>query len=242
MNRYTDLEIKWIKENFPCDESRKETYDRFCKEFGKTHTYNSFLCESKKFKLRKPEARKCYQKGNRTWSTGLSKEEHRSHFTKESYERMTNTKIRNFPHILNRIKYNVPDGYVLTDLGDGEMMQVEEPIYKCMEYFKCLGKGDLTKAVYETYRVKRELEKVKGKQIRIGTQYNTREYMSSIRKIANYKRKICIVAKRDNEVREFASISEASRELGISIGCISRVVNGLRNHTHHYKFYIKEHA
>lgn len=240
MNRYTEQELNWLIINFPKDESRQETYQRFCKEFNNNHSYNSFCSQYKKMKLKKPEYRRCYQKGNKTWSTGLSKEEHRSHFTKESYKKMTDTKLHNFPHIVNRIEYNVPEGYVLSDLGDGEMMQIEEPIYKCMQYFKYLGKGDLTKAVYETYRVKRKLEEIKGKKIRIGTRYNTKEYLDTIRGKGTEKLSKRIIAVRNGEKREFTSLSEASRELGISIGCISRVVNGLRNHTHHYKFYIKE--
>ena len=42
MNRYTEQELNWLIINFPKDESRQETYQRFCKEFNDNHSYNSF--------------------------------------------------------------------------------------------------------------------------------------------------------------------------------------------------------
>lgn len=233
MIRFTEEEKLWLKDNYPNDESQKETYRRFCEKFGNIHSFKSVITFCKKNKIQKPLYRQKYQKGNVTWSTGLTKEEHKTHFTKESYEKIC-THVYNFPNLRNRIKYNVPKGYVLSYLGNGEYLIMEKSIHKCMQYQNALHQGELTKAMYETYLVKREIEKIKGKRIMRNCPQNSSEFLAKIRNPE--ARKKAIIAIRNGVEQEFASLTEASNILNISPGCISRVLNGQRTHTHHYVF------
>lgn len=239
MIRFTEAEKRWIKENYPLDESQNETFRRFCKKFGNKHTKCSLVNFCKNHRIQKPLHRQKFQEGNTPWSTRLTKAQHKKHFSEESYQNMISSATKNFANIRNRIKFNAPDGYVLTDLGNGEYIPIERSIYKCMEFHKVLHKGELTKAIYETYLVKREIEKTKGKRIMRNNPRNAKEYLDKIRSDSIEKTSKCIVAVRGETQQEFASLSEASRKLNIPIGCISRVLNGSRSHTHQYKFYLK---
>lgn len=156
---FNEEQIEWMKVNFPRDESRRETYERFVKIYGNYHSYNSFVSMSKKLKLKKPAYRKNYQPGNRTWSTGLTKEQHRSHFTNESYERMTNTIKINSTNYRNALKYNLNSKeQVLSDLGNGQLIIIPYKIYKRMTWRKMIGKGELTKTQLAIELLKEELK------------------------------------------------------------------------------------
>ena len=156
---FNEEQIEWMKLNFPRDESRQETYERFVKNYGNYHSYNSFVSMCKKLKLKKPAYRKCYQKGNRTWSTGLTKEQHKSHFTNESYERMTNTIKINSTNYRNALKYNLNSKeQVLSNLGNGQQIIIPYKIYKRMTWRKMIGKGELTKAQLAIELLKEELK------------------------------------------------------------------------------------
>lgn len=183
--KYTQEEIAWIKENYPCDESQEDTYNRFCEKFGNVHGFHGFVTYAKSHGIHKPVYRQKYQKGNRTWSTGLSKEEHMKHFSKQSYASMC-LSASTTPHQRRRIEWEkehgpIPKGYVLSDLGNGEFMLMERKIHKCMRYCKALGKGELTKAMYETYVAKKEIEKLTGKIVRRKTERQSKEYLETIR-------------------------------------------------------------
>jgi hypothetical protein len=157
---FSEEQIEWMKLNFPRDESRRETYERFVSVYGNYHSYESFVTICKKLKLRKPAYRKCYQKGNQTWSTGLTKEQHKSHFNDETFASMTKTSKTNFPNYKNAIKYNVPKTEVLSDLKNGEQIIIPYKIYKRMTWRKLIGKGELTKTQVLIELAREELKKI----------------------------------------------------------------------------------
>lgn len=158
VNWYTEEEIDWLRKNFPLDESREKTYRRYVERFGEIRSYNSVISTCKKYKIQKPVSRHCYQNGNIPWTTGLTKEEHRSHFTEQSYKNMTDTKKHNFPNIRDRELYNVTDsGLVLSDLGDGSRIVIPYKIYKRLTWRNLIGKGELTKTQLLIELVKDEI-------------------------------------------------------------------------------------
>lgn len=234
MVKFTQEEKEWLKKNYPKDEKREVTYQKYCEVFGNIRTMASMVTYCKKNKINKPLRR--YEKGNIPWSKGLSKEEHKSHFTEKGYRNMTDTSKHNFPNHLNRIKYNVPKGMVLADLGNGEKMIMDRKIYKCMTYQGCLHQGELTKAMYESYVVKRKVEEATGKTLRVLHENNTKEYLDKQRDKLLAKRRIKIVATKGEETKVFNSLTQASEELNIPISLISRVLNGERTHTHGWIF------
>ena len=232
-NAFSQEEIAWLKENYPRNESRERTYERYCEVFGPKHTIGGVVAHCKRHGIRKPY--RGFKKGNVTWNKGMSKEEFKSHFSKESLEKMTKNYV-NFPHVKKRIELNAPKGYVVHDLGNGRNLIMRKDIHMCMERAGFLGQGKLTETVYETYLVKKEIERRTGKRVVKLNERNAKEYMTKIREMSTKKRKIAIIAKNGNEERRFVSMSEASRELGIAISLVCRALNGQRSHTHGWRF------
>jgi len=165
LKRFTNEEKKWLAENYPLNESREETFLRFTKEFGNNHSYSSVISYCKEKKIHKPKSMWKYQKGNTPWTAGLSKKEIKKHFSKESFKKMTTAYKKTFKNIKERNEYNVPNGMVLSDLGNGKKIIMDKKIYKCMQTDKALGRGEITETIYLIYLVKRELEKQLGKRI-----------------------------------------------------------------------------
>ena len=81
--KYTDEQREFLKLNSP-KMSRKELTEAFNRMFGQDKTVDAIRTFCKKNGYYAPTDGR-YQKGNKTWSTGLSKEEHRKHFSDESY-------------------------------------------------------------------------------------------------------------------------------------------------------------
>lgn len=221
MRTFTSEEKEWLSKNYPLNESRAETYRKFVEQFGKTHSISSVVTWCKKHKLHKPIERHKYQKGNKPWSNGLSKEEHKKHFSKESYKNMTDTILHNFKHIKERKEYNVPDGYVLSDLGNGEKLIMEKSIHKCLRYFKLIGKGELTKTMYEIYLAKREIEKQTGKRLRPIGETNTKEYLAKIRtkRTTKYNEQALL------KIKELRSQGVSAIDLGKMFNVSRRTIN-----------------
>ncbi len=233
-NTFSQEEIAWLKENYPRNESREETYARYIEAFGPKRTLCGVVTFCKRHHIRKPDRR--FQTGNIPWDAGLTKSQHKSHFTPESYAKMTDVHKRNFKRVLIRDELNVPKGYVVHDLGDGEKLVMREDIWKCMLTAGLLGQGELTKTAYETYLVKRRVEKITGKSVRRPSERNEPEYMREMRKKALEKRRVAIIAEKDGIILSFASLREASRKLGICDSLISRTLNGKRKHAHGWRF------
>lgn len=87
MFRYTDEMKEFLLEN-SSKFSRKELTKRFNTRFGLNKTEGSVRTYCKKHGFYAPTDGR-FKEGNITWSTGLSKEEHRLHFSDRSYQRMT---------------------------------------------------------------------------------------------------------------------------------------------------------
>lgn len=234
LRRFTAEENAWLRENYPKDESREETYRRYCKTFGDARSISSVVSYCKKRGINKPNRQ--WKKGNVPWSKGLSKEEHRSHFTGQSFAAMVNASRNNFPHVRDREEMNAPKGYVVTDLGDGEKMLIRRDIWICMREQGTLHAGELTKAAYEIYLVKKRIEKQTGKLLRNPTDNTKPERLAELRAISSEKRKVRVVAKKDGMELRFDSMAEAGKALGITDSLISRAVNGQYKKTHGWTF------
>lgn len=176
--KYTQEELEWMKENYPKLESREETYKRFCEVFGNTHSMSSFKTIALRNNWCKPKEF-WHPTGRIPWNKDISEEEMEKHYPKERRSRITY-------RMKNRMEYEekygpIPEGYILSDLGNGEFMLMEKKIHKRMVTSKTLNKGEYTKAVYEYHVAKNQVEKLTGKQLKQLTKYNTEEYLQSIR-------------------------------------------------------------
>ena len=157
-------EKEWLFENYPADESREETYKKYCAQFPNIHrNYDAFLSRCKVLKLEKPEhRRKGFAKGFKPWSTGLSKEEFFSHYTAEGIAQQKKG-IKNLLGVRNRLMYNddVPENCTINDLRNGEYICIPNKIYKRMLAKGTLNKGELTLTDFEIYKVKIAIEDLK---------------------------------------------------------------------------------
>lgn len=86
IEHYTDEQIEFLKENCRLY-SRKELTEKFNEKFGTSKTMLALRQFCNKYGFNSSNNGR-FKKGNITWSTGLSKEEHRSHFSDESYTSM----------------------------------------------------------------------------------------------------------------------------------------------------------
>jgi len=109
IKRYSQEEIKWLKNNSQLY-SRKELTELLNAKFNDNRTKSSVATYCKKHGFKACTDGR-FKPGNRTWSTGLSSEEHRSHFTKESYSSMKKPLAR------YREKHKVGDRYMMK-VGD----------------------------------------------------------------------------------------------------------------------------
>lgn len=119
-NRYSPEQEKFLADNAP-QMSRKELTERFNREFG---TSKSVLAIKSWCNMRGYNSSNTgrFEKGNVSWQTGLSKEEYKSHFTQESFERglekmLQSNKTRKIgdeiviagvPWIVTSLEYGIP--------------------------------------------------------------------------------------------------------------------------------------
>lgn len=80
---FTEAEDTWLAENRP-KMLRDELAEEFYKKFGKRRTANSLICRCKRNGVHCEDDGK-FQKGHPSWHSGMSVEEYRSHYTKESF-------------------------------------------------------------------------------------------------------------------------------------------------------------
>lgn len=91
-NTYSSEQEEFLKTNAPLM-SRKELTELFNSRFGANRTVAGIkaFCNSRGYNSSFDGK---FQKGNISWHKGLSKEEYRSHFTEESFRRMTERAIQ----------------------------------------------------------------------------------------------------------------------------------------------------
>lgn len=82
-NKYTKEQEKWLIENSRLF-TRRELTEWFNQVFGTNKNDNAIKIKCLKLGVNAPTNGR-YEQGNIPWTTGLSKEEHRSHFTEETY-------------------------------------------------------------------------------------------------------------------------------------------------------------
>lgn len=192
---YTNEQIEWVKQNWENDETREETVERFNKIFNEHCSVGAIKTLAIRLGLKKRSYH--FPKGHKTWNYGMSKEEMKEHFTDESWAAIHKNYSNHFPNIAKRLEWEkengpIPKGYVLSDLGNGELMLMDKKIHKCLTYQKALGQGEYTKTMYELYLAKRKLEKKTGKLIVFNrANHQTREHMAEIRaKRTTYYKKL----------------------------------------------------
>lgn len=119
-NKYTPEQQKFLAKNAP-HMSRKELTERFNREFGTDKSVLAIKSYCNQRGYNSPNTGK-FERGNVSWQTGLSKEEYKSHFTQESFERgiekmLQSHKTRKIgdeiviagvPWIVTSLEYGVP--------------------------------------------------------------------------------------------------------------------------------------
>ena len=119
-NRYPEEQQDFLRINAPVM-SRKELTEQFNAKFGTNKTERAIksYCNARGFNSSNDGR---FKDGNRSWQTGLSKEEFKSHYTDESFSRLTNNMIeanktrkvgdeivkRGLPYIVISDDYSVP--------------------------------------------------------------------------------------------------------------------------------------
>ena len=169
MEYYTKEQEQWLKENWSSTDSREETTKKFNNLFKANRTEKGLRTKANSLGVKK--TKQLYLKGHKNWKEGLSKEEQLKHFSKDKWKSMTSRYV-NFPNVQKRLEWEkkngkIPKGYILSDLGNGEYMLMEEKIHKIMRFYKQLGQGDFTRTQYEIHLAKRTLDKITGKQCKL---------------------------------------------------------------------------
>ena len=119
-NTYSVEQEEFLKANAPLL-SRKELTERFNEKFGTTKNVRAIKswCNNRGYNS-SSDGR--FQDGNVSWQTGLSKDDFKSHYTDESFKRMTQNMIENRktkkigdeiikdgePYIIVSVDYNLP--------------------------------------------------------------------------------------------------------------------------------------
>lgn len=105
IKKYTDEEREWLKQNSSLY-SRKELTDLYNSIFKENRTIAAIhtYCKKHGFKA-STDGR--FKLGNKTWNTGMTKEEHKAHFSKESYSSLMKSLAN------GREKHKVGDKYLM---------------------------------------------------------------------------------------------------------------------------------
>ena len=160
----TKEEKEWLYKNYPVDESREETYKKYCLEFPDIHrNYDAFLSRCKVLKLKKPDYRsKGFAKGNKPWSTGVYGEDFFAHYSEKGIAQQQKG-LNNLLGVKTRNSYPgvVSPECSVNDLRNGEYVSIPRKIYKRMLAKGTLSKGELTLTDFEIYKVKVALENLK---------------------------------------------------------------------------------
>ena len=90
-NKYSEEQQEFLRVNAP-QMSRKELSEKFNAKFGtnKSELAIKSYCNARGFNSSNDGR---FKDGNRSWQTGLSKDEFRSHYTEESFNRLTHNMI-----------------------------------------------------------------------------------------------------------------------------------------------------
>lgn len=119
-NRYSPEQEKFLAENAP-HMSRKELTEQFNREFGASKSVLAIKswCNMRGYNSSNTGR---FEKGNVSWQTALSKEEYKSHFTQESFERSLEKMLQSrktkkigdeivkngTPYIITSVDYELP--------------------------------------------------------------------------------------------------------------------------------------
>ena len=114
-NSYTEEQGLFLKNN-SYGTTRKKLCEEFNKTFGTNKSINTIKSWCSKHNISSGNDGR-FKKGNRSWQTGLSAEEYKSHFTEESFKRgiapLMNKRIHKVGDTMERRKN---DFYVIIDI------------------------------------------------------------------------------------------------------------------------------
>ncbi len=174
INFFTLEEDIWLKENYPKYElNREEITKLFNEHFGSNRSMESIVNYAKRHKYIKKQSDYQFKNGNRTWSTNLSKEEHRKHFSEKSFDKMFRNYKQNFPNTALREQYEkehnikLSKDIRLTDVGNGEYVPVKRKYVERLAYYNLHKEGELSKFIYTVYEAE-DLIKNKEKEVKDG--------------------------------------------------------------------------
>lgn len=164
---FTEEQKQWLIKNYSANVSVKETTKQFNKVFGTDKRFYSIQRLACELDLHKTNDGR-FKKGIHVWCEGLSSEEIMSHYSEEAKAKMKE-RIYSAPQMKMKRDWEakngpVPEGYCLSNLGNGEVMLMNKKIYCMLNSRHELNQGELTKTLYYVYEAKIALDKKTGKR------------------------------------------------------------------------------